>query len=380
MSTPSPARLETEILYNFADWEAERIEFDRLAGDYFTRRFAWLSAAWQHRGSAEASLFICKASDNGQVVGYLPLYLSQSRVHGRTLSLIGDRRHCSDDAGLYVTTGREQHVATAIVQTLGTLGRSGQWDYLDLDGVRIDRPGMRQLLGELRREFSGSFWETTGEPCRVLSLPPTWDGYLASLGNSSRKNYRRLERKMLDSGRLQYEVAATRDRAKYHCDQIAIMHQRRRHSLGHSGCLDETYFEAFIEKARENLWEDGSWFSILGTIEGQVVCGTWGAINNKMISAYMLGMEPAAAEHQAGLALNLAMIRYAQERGVPHIDFMRGNEVYKSRLGAAAVPQYRWRAAAPRLLPRIRGGAIHATKAVNNWFRAQAASTQPQES
>jgi CelD/BcsL family acetyltransferase involved in cellulose biosynthesis len=132
-----------------------------------------------------------------------------------------------------------------------------------------------------------------------------------------------------------------------------------------------------LNNAVEDLFQDGMWFSLLVEIDGKVAAGMLGAKNQTHICNYVSGMDPNQSEIRPGVLMNLAVIRYACHQGYTHYDLMRGDESYKSRLGAELVPQYTWTATAPRLVPRLRGRMESTKIALKQWYKQYRDADQP---
>ena len=364
----------TEI-QSLSDWLIHRERFDALAGEYFTRRFGWLSAAWLHCSKPGDRLSVLCASRGEEPVAYLPLFGREHPLHGRCLRLVGSGKPCSDGIGIFV--GREDCDAAcdAVVAHLWQRGESGEWDWLELEGVQMRDERMHRFLASLRRGFGPGLYEQRQANCWEVRLPATWDAYLAQCGKNSRQEFRKLCRDYLQSGRATASFARSKDDAMSQLKIVTELHQRRRHSIDSSGCLDTEGFERFLESAAHNLIEENSWYSLVVEIDGRVAGGAVGAIAGGRVSMYLVGMEPELASHKPGTIMNLAAIRHAIDHGCSVFDLMRGDEEYKRRLSGKPVGQYVWRAAAPRVLPRLRGSVFQAGAAVKRWLRPEALAT-----
>ena len=71
---------------------------------------------------------------------------------------------------------------------------------------------------------------------------------------------------------------------------------------------------------------------------------------------YQSGRDPANDQMRVGRILALATIREACHRGVDSIDYLRGDEIYKARMGAQPAECWRVRAIAPTTTGRLRYG------------------------
>jgi CelD/BcsL family acetyltransferase involved in cellulose biosynthesis len=87
-------------------------------------------------------------------------------------------------------------------------------------------------------------------------------------------------------------------------------------------------------------------------------------------------MDPKAQEHRPGWMLNGECIKLALQAGKKRINFLRGDEEYKARLGADPTEQHRWVATSPRFWPRIRKSAIRTGVELRNWLTCRSLQTE----
>jgi CelD/BcsL family acetyltransferase involved in cellulose biosynthesis len=360
--------LTVKIIDDVQSWSKDRAAFDQLAGDYFTRRYAWLTAWWHAYRNDGTQLHILKVSDADRIVGFLPLCII-NRNGSQDLVLLGSGKACSDDLGLYAQAGLESEVAQAAVSTLYQAGANGNWDRLHLEGVRNNCPAMNQLLLCLRSTFGADMYEQVDQPCRVLNLGRSMDDYFASISSNQRKNLRKLHREYNLAGRVTNKFASNIQDAKEALIRVSMLHQARWESKGESGCIATVGFSDFLDRACSNLFDDKQWFSILTYVDGQLAGGAIGAQCGDSLCIYMTGMDPSQAEHRPGLLMNLSCIEYAIGRGLQRYDLMRGDEEYKSRLGASPVSQFVWSGAAPRIFPRLRSRFEYSKFAMKQWLK-----------
>ncbi len=358
-----------ETIRTEQEWRKVKEEFNNLAGDYITRRFAWQEAWWNAYSSEDAHLNILKVKFGERTIGYLPLYLIKSYL-GLELRLLGDGKACSDDLGVYSAKGFEEQCAQTIASHLHESGLQGQWTSLTLEGVRNNCLAMNRLLLAFRESFGSSFYEQVDQVCRVAELGNCLESYISnSVSSNSRKVFRKISRQYIDTGRLQAEFATTKVCALDHLRLVSQLHQSRWNSKGEAGCVAAPSFANFLQNLCANLFDAGEWFSVVVKVDGQTAAGMIGAMRHPFLCTYMSGMDPSLAMYRPGILMNLAAMKYAIENGFSKFDMMRGDEVYKSRLGAVSIPQYIWTAYAPRIVPRVLGRMNSAKTQIRQWVR-----------
>ncbi len=350
-------------------WADEAPQFDQLAGTYFTRSYNWLRSWWDCYQTSDKQLYILRAQEDDRVIGYLPLYLQNDPIRGRLLSFIGSGKACSDDMQLQTAAVHRPDVSRAIAEHLHATGSAGEWDYLQLEGVRMASPTMRSFLQNLRHYFDGSLSELRDQNCWSIPLPGTWEEYLQARSTKYRAHFRKLDRQYFQTGRAQVQFASDYEEAKRQLTFITEMHDQRWKSKGTASCVAHEGFSNFLSSAFDRMWSQGNWYSMLLEIDGQIASGAIGAKFEKTVCIYLVGMSPKMAEHRPGTLMNLASIQDALAKGFNNFDLMRGDEEYKSKLGAIAVPQYVWQTSAPRFIPRLKGSVLHKSQALKLWLK-----------
>ncbi len=169
------------------------------------------------------------------------------------------------------------------------------------------------------------------EVAPVLTLPATFDEYLAALAKKDRHEMRR-KRRRFEAG-LGPPVLERR-RGRRSIADFAAMHRR---SAGEKG--------SFMDEAHE------SFFAVLHRDAGAVVDALVGgdgrvhamAVGFEEPDAYYLynsTYEPEDREHSPGIVLLEMLIRGAVAAGRTRFDLLKGDEAYKYRLGAQPRPLY----------------------------------------
>jgi CelD/BcsL family acetyltransferase involved in cellulose biosynthesis len=181
------------------------------------------------------------------------------------------------------------------------------------------------------------------ERCPVVTLPASWDAYLASLSSRHRheltRKIRRLHREKPDA-----RVASLHepDRIAARFGEFLDLHRRSR--VGKAKFMDAR-MEAFFRRAVGALAARGGarlWF--LDTERGPIasfVCLEW----DGSVGLYNSGFHPDHASLAPGLVLLGAMIEDAIARGKRRFDFLRGEERYKYEFGPTSEDVYAIRVA-----------------------------------
>jgi len=289
------------------------------------RRSPFLSWTWQSEWTrAFASghrIEIRRATDDaGRLLGLLPLYEAEPGV----FRLLGGV-DVSDYLDLMAEAGREEDVWAALVASLPA-GRS-VWD---LHAVPAASPTVTRLPA-LAADHGATVTVALEDRCPILTLPATWDAYLAGLSSKQRhellRKTRRFEREVPDARVV--GVGARAD-VEARFDDFLALHRASR--VGKARFMDER-MEAFFRRVAAALSEAGGFrLWLLDTPYGPLatfLCLEW----DGTVGLYNSGFRPDQASLSPGVVLLGHVIRDALERGKRRFDFLRGEERYKYDFG-----------------------------------------------
>jgi CelD/BcsL family acetyltransferase involved in cellulose biosynthesis len=284
-------------------------------------RSPFLSWTWQAHWTAtfapDRRLEVRRVTDaDGDLVAVLPLY----EVTPGTLELIGGA-DVSDYLDLLARAGHEEDAWAALLQS-----RAAERERWLLHAVPATSPTVG-VLPTLAGSCSLSATIEREERCPVLSLPSSWDAFLASLSGKHRheltRKIRRFERDVPDGRVVSVHTAA--DVGARLGDFLALHRASRTGKAKFMDARMETFFRAAIPAlaARDGvrLWllEAG------GEPIASFICLEW----DDTVGLYNSGFSPGRAALSPGLVLLSHVIRDAIARGRPRFDFLRGEERYK---------------------------------------------------
>jgi CelD/BcsL family acetyltransferase involved in cellulose biosynthesis len=270
--------------------------------------------------------------DDGSPVGLLPLYAEEE---GR-LRLLGGI-DVSDYLDLIAAAGREEEVWHALLQH--RMAQPAEWD---LHAIRAASPTM-SLVPSLAPAYGLRVTTAVEERCPVLSLPGTWDEYLAGLSGKDRHELRRkmrkLERELPGAVVRSHHTHAGWDEA---LSQFLRLH--RLSKVGKARFMDEQ-MERFFRDATRALAAAGwarLWFL---DHEGAAVAAFLCLEYAGTVGLYNSGFDPAHGRLAPGIVLLAHVIKDAIDRRIPVFDFLRGEEPYKQSFGPLPEDLYNMRIA-----------------------------------
>ena len=278
----------------------------------------WLEVWWSVFGN-DRELYLTSVREDDSVIGIAPLMIE----NGIT-SIIGSADVC-DYLDLIVLPNRDQDFFDALVDDLKRKGVK----QLNLESLR---PDSRVLTGitdaALRRGC-----EVTLTPCDVtleMKLPCTWDDYLLVLNSKQRHEVRRKLRRLEEVGNFEYRSISGSTPVIEALDTFLKMFTESR---GYKADFLTQKRESFFRSMTESMANAG--ILKLGLLEIETIPA---AIimyfdYNDTIYLYNSGFEKEYISLSVGLLSKVLCIKDSIESGKKVFDFLKGNEVYKSRLG-----------------------------------------------
>jgi len=346
------------------------------------RRWEWLYSWWRHYGQGRTPFVLTVRDEDDALVGLAPWFVEDLRARGRVVRFLGSGEVCSDHLSILTQEGREDDVAETLARWLteaaaadaanGTAGH--RWDLLELSGVDVHDEAVMRLIEHLR--LRGNTIHRRGGPnCWRIELPDTWEQYLAMLSKSHRKQIRRVERRMEETGRIRLKTVDSRDDLQIGLDLLVDLHRRRRRSLGEKGCFSSQAFSGFVQETAERFLHDGYLRLCWVELDARPIAAELQIAGQDVTYAYQAGINPKFLDEEPGRLINIATIKRAIDEGHRGFDFLRGDEPYKAHWRAEPCKTVRYRVVPQRTLARVRHGVWLAGDSVKNWIKSGLAMT-----
>jgi len=314
-------------------------------------RSIWWDSWWRHLRRRGSELFLLTVSHGDQLVGLAPWYTYRAFGFGRVVRFLGDGRACSDYATIAALPAYRAEVWREITQWVAA--EAGQsWDAFILAGVSAADQPFQTFCEHMRQQKVLVDQRTAANTWR-LTLPETWDAYLALLSKQHRNRVRRMKRDMFDSGRAIFRRATNLAELDRGFEIQQRLHQKRRNSLGDAGCFANPRFEAFLREATQRFLAEGASRLQWTEVNGQAVAFDSGYVDQKTVFVYQTGFDPTQSDLSPGRLHFQQSIMKAIEEGYTSFDFLRGDEPYKAHFRATPIPVYETRLIGPRILRRL---------------------------
>jgi len=276
---------------------------------------------WARAFAADHAIQLLTATDeDGRLRGILPLYEAEPA----RLRLLGGV-DVSDYLDVIAVAGVEEEVWQSLLQHRAA--QSVEWD---LHAIRGASPTMA-LVPSLAPAHGLRADVTREDRCPVLSLPGSWDDYLARLSGKDRHELRRKMRKL----EREMPGASVRSHAEPEGWDLALSDFLKLHRLskvGKARFMDED-MERFFRESTLALAQAGwarLWFLQWERMPvASFLCLEYAGT----VGLYNSGFDPAHSSLAPGIVLLAHVIMDAIGRGIPTFDFLRGEEPYKQGFG-----------------------------------------------
>lgn len=169
----------------------------------------------------------------------------------------------------------------------------------------------------------------------VVSLPGSYSDWLHSLGRKQRHEVRRKQRRFERAGG---KPTLTRFEGQEATAAFAALHRK---AGGDKGAFMTEGMEAYFAALHQNA---GGRIDVLEGPDGGPIAAAFGFEDDGAYYLYNSAYEPSAAYLSPGIVLVTSLIRSAVRSGKHTFDFLKGDEMYKFRLGAVARPLYEFSA------------------------------------
>jgi len=321
----------------FADAQSLREEWDalveRVDGDLFTS-FDWCATWWGHFGAGR-QLELHVGSVGDALAAIFPLFRETIRWGPLSLRVI---RVLGCDHG--VTTCNvavdPAWMEDAPRKLLAALEQGGPWDLLHLGELPGYAPHAKPLADALARcpQVGEVTFSNDDYPHMVFDLPESYDNYLAGLSVKERRNVRRDERQLQQTGGVEGRGPADRTDLGRAIDELIAVHGelwRARGRMGHF--VDWPGIERFHRDMAGLLLKRGRLALVDVRADGALLAAEYGARFGRRVH-WIIGARRPEVTSRIGFC---ALLRAAIRNGVRQIDALPGSYDYKRRLGATVL-------------------------------------------
>tara|TARA_Y100000588_G_scaffold348545_1_gene398192 strand:- start:245 stop:1015 length:771 start_codon:yes stop_codon:yes gene_type:complete len=231
----------------------------------------------------------------------------------------------SDHSGALVTPGLEEVASAALIEWL--------MEDLVLGLEAWGLPKASSLRPALLTAANHYGWSTSEEIeaiTQIVELPGTWEMYVSQLPKKDRHELRRKLRKLDSAGEAGFVSAVGPSELEEEVDGLLAM---MRESREEKAAFLTSQREAFFRDLAATFGANGLARISAVTLDGRPVARIFVLESGGTTMLYNSGFDPSLSSLAVGLLSKALLMRDAIERGQTVVDFLRGRESYKRRLG-----------------------------------------------
>jgi CelD/BcsL family acetyltransferase involved in cellulose biosynthesis len=305
-------------------WE-QVLEADPEAGIFCHP--AWQRAWWESLGSGD--LQIALVWDGDEPIAVFPTCIDP---HDEGLLGFLGSQDVTDEQVPTAVAGREVEATTFFVE----------WALHD---ARIDRIRFHSILDDGRwLQVTSEVASRTGishqseqvDVAPAITLPSSFDEYLAGLSKHDRHELRRKRRRLGDVGEWRVRKA---DDIGWEPD-LAIFFECHRQAPGEKAGFFTPERELFFRRLAADLFLFGLARLDVLDLDGEPVAFTFSYDYRDTLGLYNSSFRPDLAKQAPGMVLVGALVEQSIAEGKKVFDFLRGDEPYKKRFGPVARPVF----------------------------------------
>jgi len=325
----------------------------------------WLLTWWDLYGQDREMRVGCWERD-GELVG---LALLNQRNHRylpglafRRLEPLGSDVHeldgvCSDYLNVIAESGEEGRVAHSFVRALQA-GEFGRWDEWVCSGMDAEHP-MTLALQSAFAEAGYAVRRDELEEAPFVTLPPTWDAYLATLNKKRRQSLTHALRDFKNWAGDDSRVCSVRgfedlDRAS---TVLADLHRQRWLTEGSEGVFAASRFAEFHKRYQRLALDRGELELTWIEVRGEPVAVHYSIVANGKLYFYQTGRKvDVPPSVRLGIVQVIFGLQKAIEQGLREFDFLPGLAQYKSLFKSGAHPIVQLRVGRPSVKESVLRG------------------------
>jgi len=291
----------------------------------------WQYYWWKHYGAGR-ELYLLAASEQGQLIGFLPLYKQQVSFgfgfRATLLRMIGTGSDTTPDyLGCVAVAAREAQVISGclgyLAQHLNDWDAALFSDYLASSALAEHVPEWAYSLN-LRSE------EVDAQRIAYSELPATWDAYLSSLTRGRRHKLRGIRRRFLALPQARLFVWEDLRDFDNAFDRLVALHRLRWEARRRRHAFSSPQYIAFHRELARACMVNG-WLRLYCMAVGdEIVAMLYCYLQNGTLYFFQSGFDPKYEEHSPGQCLMAFAIESAIREKSQRIDMLRGDYQYKS--------------------------------------------------
>ena len=204
---------------------------------------------------------------------------------------------------------------------------------IELGPLREDSATL-SILPAVAEQLDWQVKREDDEVCYEMDLPETWEAYLSGLKSKQRHEVRRKLRRLSENADFYLRSVETADQLESNFDNFLDLFRQSR--VDKNDFLTDNRL-AFFRRLTVNMAKAGMLRLYFLDIESEPVACALCFENDRTLYLYNSGYNRNFASWSVGQVCTFLTIRDGIEKGIKCYNFLKGDEVYKKRLGGKPV-------------------------------------------
>jgi CelD/BcsL family acetyltransferase involved in cellulose biosynthesis len=303
-------------------------EWDELVQRSMTdtpfQRLAYQRSWWLNLHPPLGQLYTITLRDqDDRLQGLLSLYNNEGRLHFNG---------CVEETDYLDLICPAEFAPVAWEKMMNLLcgGALPAWESIDLCNIPADSP-TRTILPELAAAMGLAFHTERHEVCPVITLPDSFEDYLAQIDSKQR---REINRKLRRAKGAEVAIVYAEAGEGLTADVETFLNLLQKSTFEKRDWLNDGRRQVFHDTAAAAA-QAGMLNLMFAEVNGEKAAALFNFEYDGRLWVYNSGLDPEAyGALSLGVVITAKAIEYAIENGLHTFDFLRGNETYKYRFGA----------------------------------------------
>jgi CelD/BcsL family acetyltransferase involved in cellulose biosynthesis len=278
----------------------------------------------------EADLWILAGyGQDDRLLGLGPFFHVPNDAGGRDLRLIGSKE-ISDYLDLIIDPDHRVEFISGLISVLGNNPPEG-FSRIILNNLLEDSPSI-PIIEQLGDERGWQVERQRVEPSPLLLLPDRFERYLEELNSKQRRELKRKMRRAADyPASVDWRLVEDPEEIG---EAIEVFLQLMAFDVEKQAFLTDSMKAHF--RALATLGAEAGWLHLAFLdVSGEPAFGYLNFVTQNRLWVYNSGFDPRHYALSPGWVLMGHLIQWAIDREMEAVDFMRGDEDYKYRLGGS---------------------------------------------
>ncbi|BDS07092.1 hypothetical protein NT6N_21320 [Oceaniferula spumae] len=287
---------------------------------------------WIKHSGGEFTPHILVAEQADQVVALAPMAVGPVGSGGkkwmRQLTFLGcGGAGLSEYLDFLIPAGQEAEILPLLLQELKQTAK-GSWDVMRLPMMHDQSASLKILDDHTPQSFTAKLEKTEENASPFVSIPSSWDDYMAGRSAQFRRSVRRKWNKLHKNHGVKLIEAGKDMPVAEAIEEIIRLHEARWGD--DSQAFSDDRFAEIHRDLAPRLAKSDRLSMLLLEVDGEIVAGRYDFVFNGILWNYQGGWLPEHRNLSLGVIMLAYSLQWAIDRGLKEYDYLAGEHDYKS--------------------------------------------------